>query len=201
MSYRNNLKVFQDSVVKQAFTELYYRYVLVHVDKTTSNTVIICWRLYALTLITKFVLDRDTRNYTTNYHETCSHFQEDWLVAKHSKGLCYSFCLFVNNGNKHLPLIYWWLKLHKKPTKARLIILALLSSTKPLSKSLTSVFKLFFRQIDSYISQSRFFSFIDSFYTLLNNTPVIYSTNGLNAANLHQYHVLIFLKSFHSNVN
>ena len=77
MSYRNNLKVFQDSVVKQAFTELYYRYVLVHVDKTTSNTVIICRRLYALTLITKFVLDRDTRNYTTNYHEICSHFQED----------------------------------------------------------------------------------------------------------------------------
>ena len=71
MSYRNNLKFFQDSVVEQAFTELYYRYV------TTSNTAIICRRLYALTLITKFVLNRDTRNYTTNYHETCSHFQED----------------------------------------------------------------------------------------------------------------------------
>ena len=65
--------------MKQALTEWCNKYVLVPVDKTTSNFAIICWRYYALTLLIKLSwtkileivrLKRNTRNNTTSTYET-----------------------------------------------------------------------------------------------------------------------------------
>ena len=70
--------------------------------------------------------------------------------------------------------------MHKSPIKARFIIASPKSSIKPLSKAITSIFRLFFRQIKSYNDKSRFFTGVNSFWVVENNKPVINAMNNLN---------------------
>ena len=47
-----------------------------------------------------------------------------------------------------LPLIYWIPKMHKNPTSFRCIIASAVCSIKPLSKDITSIFKLFYKKVE-----------------------------------------------------
>ena len=60
------------------------------------------------------------------------------------------FDVEVKDEDIKLPIMYWLPKLHKKPTKARFIIASKHCSTKPLSKAVSSVFKLIYAQIESF---------------------------------------------------
>ena len=51
--------------------------------------------------------------------------------------------------NHRLPNMYWMSKMHKNPIKARFIIASPKSSIKPLARTKTSIFRLFFRQIQA----------------------------------------------------
>ena len=51
--------------------------------------------------------------------------------------------------NHQMLNMYWMPKLHKNPIKARLIKASPKSSIKPLARSVTSIFRLFFRQIQT----------------------------------------------------
>ena len=70
--------------------------------------------------------------------------------------------------------------MHKNPIKARFIIASPKSSIKPLAKTLTSVFRLFFRQIQTYNDKCRFFTSVNTFWVVQTNKTVIDSMNGLN---------------------
>ena len=52
--------------------------------------------------------------------------------------------------------------MHKRPIKARFIIASPKSSIKPLSQTITSAFRLFYRQIESYNDKCRFFSGVNT---------------------------------------
>ena len=69
-------------------------------------------------------------------------------------------------------LIYWIPKLYKNPIKARFIIVVSTCFLKWLSKSITSAFKVIFKQPESYRKQSTSFSGVKSFWKILNNRPV-----------------------------
>ena len=59
---------------------------------------------------------------------------------------------------KHrLPNMHWIAMMHKNPFKAKFIIVSPKSSIKPLARAITSVFRLFFRQMQTYNNKSRFF--------------------------------------------
>ena len=62
---------------------------------------------------------------------------------KHTRFLIIVGCVQMKK-TKCLPYIYWLPKLDKNPTKARFIIAAPKSSPKPLSKSVTALFKILF---------------------------------------------------------
>ena len=47
------------------------------------------------------------------------------------------------------PNMYWMPKMHKNPIKARFIIASSKSSIKRLARTITSVFRLLFRQIET----------------------------------------------------
>ena len=55
-----------------------------------------------------------------------------------------------------LPNTYWMSKIHKNPIKARFIIASPKSSIKPLARTITSIFRLFFRQIQTYNDKCSF---------------------------------------------
>ena len=59
--------------------------------------------------------------------------------------------------NHRLPNMYWMPKMRKKPIKARFIIASPKSSIKPLARTIMSIFRLFFRQIQTYNDKCRFF--------------------------------------------
>ena len=71
-------------------------------------------------------------------------------------------------------------KMHKNPIKARFIIASSKSSIKRLARTITSVFRLLFRQIETYNDECRFFTGANTFWVVQNNKPVIDAMNGLN---------------------
>ena len=82
--------------------------------------------------------------------------------------------------NHQLPNMYWMPKMHKNPIKARFIIASPKSSIKHLARSITPIFHLFFRQIQTYNDKYSFFTGVNSFWVVQNNKSVIDAMNGLN---------------------
>ena len=82
--------------------------------------------------------------------------------------------------NNRLPNIYWMPKMYKNLIKARFIIASTKSSKKPLARTITSIFHLFFRQLQTYYDKCRLFTGINTFWVVQNNKRVTDAMNGLN---------------------
>ena len=82
--------------------------------------------------------------------------------------------------NHRLPNMYWMSKMHKIPIKTRFIIVSPKYSIKPLARTITSILRLLFRQIQTYNDKCRFFIGVNTFWVVQNNKPVIDAMNGLN---------------------
>ena len=96
--------------------------------------------------------------------------------------------------NNRLPNIYWMPKMHKNFIKARFIIASTKSSKKPLARTITSIFRLFFRQLQTYYDKCRLFTGINTFWVVQNNKRVTDAMNGLiNKGKQLLFHPLIFL--------
>ena len=68
-----------------------------------------------------------------------------------------------------LPLMYWIPKMHKNPTCFRCIIAFAVCSIKPLSKDMTSIFKLFYKKVERYHAEGKVLSGIKTFWTIQSN--------------------------------
>ena len=79
-----------------------------------------------------------------------------------------------------LPVMYWIPKMHKNPASFRFIIASPVCSIKPLSKDITSIFKLFYEKVERYHTKGKIWSGIKTFWTIQNSCPVISSINKLN---------------------
>ena len=86
----------------------------------------------------------------------------------------------IPTENHRLPNMYWMPKMHKNPIKARFIIASAKSSIKPLARTITSIFCLLFRQIQTCNDKCRFFTGVSTFWVVQNNKPVNDAMNGLN---------------------
>ena len=64
----------------------------------------------------------------------------------------------ITEQEKALPVIYWIPKMHKSPVGKRFIIASKVCSTKQLSKDVSKVFKLLFRQTRNFHDKSHFYS-------------------------------------------
>ena len=76
--------------------------------------------------------------------------------------------------------MYWMPKMHKNPIQARLTMEQPKSSIKPLVRTITSTFCLFFRQMQTYNDTCKLFTGINTFCVVQNNKPVIDAMNRLN---------------------
>ena len=76
--------------------------------------------------------------------------------------------------------MYWIPKMHKNPIGARFIIASTNSSNKPLSKMISNVFKMIFKQIENFHDKSRFYSNYNLFWVLENSKPVIDMLDDIN---------------------
>ena len=76
--------------------------------------------------------------------------------------------------------MYWIPKIHKIQISFRFNIASPVCSIKPLSKDITSMFKLFYEKGERYHTKEKVCSGIKTFWTIQNSYPVISSINKLN---------------------
>ena len=158
--------------------ELKQRFVIVPIDKASGNIAFICKRFYAKVLLDELGLVGQLGSST---YESLENKNVDEIINNHSQKLKFKFDLDVPSQSKMLPHIYWLPKLHKNPIKFRFIIAAPNCSIKPLSQTITKIFKLFYRQIEKHDSKLQFFSSVKTFWVIQNNESVIKSIYKINS--------------------
>ena len=121
----------------------------------------------------------DPTNGSPTYKKVNTHPYD--IIKSHVKFLSNAFKINVGDENKTLPKIYWLPKLHKSPIKFRFIIAASTNSIKPLAKSITSILKMFYQQIENYNKKARFFSGIKSFWVIKDKAPVVEAVKNINS--------------------
>ena len=80
-----------------------------------------------------------------------------------------------------LPSMYWIPKMHKTPVGERFIIASPKCSLKPLLKDITSILKLFQKQIESFHDKNRVWVGVSNFWIIQNNKPVVDRINKISA--------------------
>lgn len=134
----------------------------------------------ALCLLTKQMTTQQQFVNTNSTYKYLPNTNKETLTLTYLNFILKNFQEEVNEENQCLPSINWIPKVHKNPCKTRLILAAPKYSLKPLSKPITSAFKLIYKQIEPYNKQGTFVSGTKFFWTILNNESVINSTNNRN---------------------
>ena len=186
-SLNNTLHIYEheDSLsspdIKNALQLIHSKYVVVPIDKATGNIAFVCKRFYALVIAKELGLGL---NNSTNTYSTIDNKSTNEIINSNVKDLKDKFGINnVSLENHRLPNMYWLPKMHKSPIKARFIIASPKSSIKPLSKAVTSAFRLFYKQIENYHDKTRFFTGVNNFWVVQNNKPVIDALKKLNFRN------------------
>ena len=105
-----------------------------------------------------------TNKLYTNKHRICGGFSANDIIDKNIRDLKTKFGIYnIPIENRQLPNMLWMPKMHKSPIKARFIIVSPKSSIKPIARAITSIFRLFFRQIQICNDECRFFMGFNTF--------------------------------------
>ena len=170
---RTNPVLKQPDVVTY-LEELHRKYVLVPIDKAANNVAIICKKHYIDVILKEIgVIGEDSDTYVP------AHKCKDEIIfdnIQYSKKVG----LDVEERDQSLPLMYWTPKMHKNPSGCRFIIASKHCSTKPLSKSISSVFKLIFNQVEKFHKNAKFFNHYNKFWVLQNADPVLDILRNIN---------------------
>ena len=151
-----------------------------------SNISFICKKYYAECIKKElgYAGDRVLRSGGSNsqtYEQIVDANPAD-IIENHVGELA-SFGLEVEDEMKYLPGMYGSPKLHKCPIVLRYIISSKRSSLKPLLKDLTSIFKLFQKQIKGFNDKRRLWSRVNGFWVIQNSQPLIDRIEKINKCN------------------
>ena len=104
------------------------------------------------------------------------------IIDKHVADLPV-YGLTVEEELRSLPVLYLSAKFHKNPVSSRTIIASKTSSLKPLLKDLTSIFKIFQSQVQSFNDKHRIWTGVSGFWVIQNNAPLIDRIGKINKRN------------------
>ena len=166
---RNIKPVLSDPSVKRELKRLHERFVFVSIDKAANNIAIICKQLYASVIhkeldfsnITSTSPDSTYIQITNKTPEDIIHDHVDFQTK---------YNLDVPKEMLKLPSMYWMPKMHKNPVGARFIIASKFASIKALSKDLSDIFSLFFKQVKRYHHKTKYYSGMNRFWIVQNNS-------------------------------
>ena len=114
--------------------ELHQNYILFLIGKAPNSIAIICKKYYDTVLLKEIgILDAGNE-----MHKKIKKNQEE------NSECSTRLKLSIGSKDKSLPIMYQIPKLHKNPVESRFIIASKNFSTKPLSKTLSNVFKLIY---------------------------------------------------------
>ena len=166
--------ILKQQTVTNYLKELHSKFVLVPIDKASNNIAIICKRFYVEEILKEIgVIGEKSDTYVKSVKTKDEILEEN---IGYSQKLGFQ----INNNEKELPSMYWIPKLHKNPVGKRFIIASKTCSTKKLSKSISSVFKLIYHQVENFHKKSKFLDDYNKFWVLQNYNPVIKTLNKIN---------------------
>ena len=158
--------ILRNREVLHDLTELHDKYVIVPIDKAANNVAFICKTFYIKRLLTEVgIMGLPSETYKLSTSDSKQ-------IVENNIKICENFGLEVNEKARKLPMMYWMPKLHKNPIGARFIIASSSCSTKPLSKSISNVFKLIFEQVKNFHLNSKFHSGLNLFWVIQNSKSV-----------------------------
>ena len=169
-------KVLSNHMVINYLNDLQDKYVMTPIDKADSNVAFICKRYYVEVLVKELGL----AHVHSNTYEPIFNVDLSGIVKQQVDEIHNVFGIRVSKDMQTLPDIYWLPKLHKTPIKARFIIASQKCTVKKLSKDITSIFKLAYKQVETYNCKARIFSDINTFWIIQNSTPVIEAFDKIN---------------------
>ena len=101
--------VLSDPDVKMQLEELHQKFVIVTIDKPSSNSSFICRKYYISKLLAE-VYPNKNKNLTSTYSQTQKSREE---IIKTNIKYCKKFDLNITEQDKTLPIMYWLPKMHK----------------------------------------------------------------------------------------
>ena len=167
--------VLKQPEIINCLNELHKKFVLVPIDKAANNIAVICKKHYVEVILKEIGL---SGNPTDTYKESPKDKEE--IIFENLQYLD-RLKLKSEEKDKELPVMYWTPKMHKNPIGSRFIIASKNCSTKPLSKIISSAFKLIYRQVEAFHTNSKYFSNYNKFWVLQNSDPVLSILNHINS--------------------
>jgi len=166
--------ILKQNEVIQHLNDLHSKYTIVPIDKAANNVALICKKYYVEVILREIgVLGEHSTTYSMSTES-----KED--IMEENLTYCKRLNLEVSERDHDLPCMYWLPKLHKNPSKARFIIASKHCSTKPLSKTVSSIFKLIYMQIENFHKKAKFMSHYNKFWVLQNVDPVLKNISLIN---------------------
>ena len=163
--------------VKNVLDNILKVFVVVPIDKATGNIAHVCKRFYASVITRELGLNSKS---STDTYKNAGGLSANVIIDGNIRDLKIKFGIDnIPIENHRLSNMYCMPKMHKKAINARFIIASPKSSIKPLTRTITSVFRLFFRQIQTYNDKCRFFTGVNTFWVVQNNKSVIDAIMGL----------------------
>lgn len=167
-------QVLKRPEVVEYLENLHKNYVLVPIDKAGNNIAIVCKRYYVEVILKEIgEIGPGNSTYEKIDKNAVEIVEENVMYSKH-------LGLEVEDREKDLPSMYWIPKMHKDPPGARFIIASKQCSTKKISKSVSSAYKLIFQQIENFHKKAKFLSNYNKFWVLQNPNPVLDSVKHIN---------------------
>ena len=166
--------VLKDKEVLKSLSDLHSKFVVVPIDKASSNVAIICKRYYIQKLLNEVGVPGNASP-TYKLSET-----DPNDVIFNNALLCEKFGITLEERLKTLPFMYWLPKMHYNPPRARFIIASSSCSTKPLSKVASSIFKKIFCQVRNFHKKSTFYKNYNRFWVIENSSPIIEKLTRIN---------------------
>ena len=177
---RSVKSIFSENEVKNTMSSFKEDFVIVPIDKAVNNVAFICKHFYALTIIKELNLDCHLSNQDDHNTYTFINNKTKDQIIKENKLYLFEHKINLPNNMQDLPVMYWIPKMHNKPISFHFIIASPVCSIKPLSKDITSIFKLLYGKVERYHTKIKVWPGIKTFWTIQNSCPVISSINKLN---------------------
>ena len=171
--------IIKQQDVAEYLKMLHNKYVLVPIDKAANNIAIICKKYYVEVLLKEIGIlapEHGNETYVKSQRSSAEIIDEN---AEYSKRLGLS----INEKDKTLPIMYWTPKMHKTPIGSRFIVASKICSTKALSKSVSSVFKLIYKQTENFHRKAKFLSNYNKFWVLQNSDRILHNIKRINRRN------------------
>ena len=166
--------VLEDEEAIAALNDLHSKFVVVPIDKASNNVAIICKRFY----IQKLLNEVGVPGYTSPTYKMSDRNPEDVILD--NKLMCEKFGLSLDDQMNSLPFMYWLPKMHYSPPRCRFIVASSLCSTKPLSKTASTIYKHIFTQVQNFHRKSTFYKNYNRFWVIENSFPIIEKLSKFN---------------------